>query len=236
MSDQKGNTGDSNTSYWNTGDRNSGYSNTGDSNTGNRNTGDRNTGDSNTGYWNTGNRNTGYSNTGYSNTGDWNTGNRNSGDRNTGDRNTGYRNSGDWNTGDRNTGFFCTETPAPTFFDKPTGLTWDEAYALVPHIDLPCGAEWVSIDQMSAQEKQENVNASHAGGYLKKHILPLHESFPLAWAGLDQEQRQQWLDLPNFNAVKFLKITGVDVREPAEVAASAPDEVVINGVAYIRKG
>jgi len=46
---------------------------------------------------------------------------------NSGFSNSGSKNSGNWNFGNRNSGFFCTETPAPIFFDKPFASTWEEA-------------------------------------------------------------------------------------------------------------
>ena len=183
--------------------------NTGYCNTGNRNTGYCNTGNWNTGYSNTGNWNTGYSNTGYSNTGDCNTGYWNTGDWNTGNWNTGY-----WNTGDCNTGYFCTITQTATFFDKPTTLTHEEARKLIPFVELPIGAVWIASSDMSDDEKAANPDHEHVGGCLRKYELPYTESFPLAWAKMSGDERAKWTSLPNFDADKFLTITGVDVREP----------------------
>lgn len=173
-------------------------------NTGNRNTGNHNTGDSNTGNRNTGNCNTGDRNTGYHNTGNCNTGNYN----------TGNYNPGNWNTGYRNPGFFCTESPSPTFFDKPTDLTWNEAYSLIPSVDLPIGTEWIESREMTPEKKKADTLHSTIGGFLRKHTLPIRKSFPQAWAKMTEEERARWTSLPNFDAEKFLTITGVDVREP----------------------
>ena len=148
---------------------------------------------------------------------------------NTGHRNTGHCNTGNWNTGHSNTGFFCTETPAPMFFDKPCNLTWDEAIEAVPHVDLPIGCEWVSEANMTDAEKAEHPNYATIGGYLKKCELTLQQAFPMAWAKMDAETKQKFLDLPNFDAEKFLACTGVDVRTPDE-----PDEITVNGVKYRR--
>jgi len=187
------------------------------SNTGDFNTGDFNTGDFNTGYYNTGNRNTGYRNTGDCNTGHYNTGNRNTGDFNTGHYNTGDCNTGDFNTGNRNTGFFCTGTPSPMFFDHPTDLTWDEAYSLITHIDLPIGVEFVASKDMTDAEKSEHPSHNTIGGYLRKHERPIREVFPIAWAKMSQAERDKWTGLPNFDADKFFEITGVDVRTQRRV-------------------
>jgi len=177
-------------------------SNTGDMNTGYSNTGDMNTGNSNTGDWNTGDRNTG----------DWNTGNSNTGNSNTGDMNTGYSNTGNWNTGDRNTGFFCTETPSPMFFDKPAGLGWADAYDLIPFVDLPVGCEWVNTQDMTDDEKINNMSHQTTGGFLRVLEKSIQEAFPIAWEKMDEKTKHRFIDLPNFDPDKFFKCTGVDVR------------------------
>ena len=174
-------------------------------NTGNLNTGDRNTGDLNTGHWNTGNLNTG----------DWNTGNWN---------------TGNLNTGNLNTGFFCTETPSPTFFDRPTNLSWEEACNLIPYLELSVGVEFVESKDMTDAERIANPNHVTVGGFLRPHNLTIQRAFSLAWAKADKATRQRFLDLPNFDAEKFLACTGVDVRKPEPAA-----EIVVDGVTYVRK-
>jgi hypothetical protein len=167
-----------------------------------------------TGHSNTGDSNTGDSNTGDRNTGNWNTGDRNTGNWNTGHLNTGDRNTGNWNTGYWNTGFFCTETPKPTFFDLPFDGTHDEARNLIPYVELPVGAIWTPTSQMTDAEKAENPNHVTIGGYLRASELTIQQAFPLAWAKMTNDEKQQWLSLPNFNAEKFFACTGVDVRKP----------------------
>jgi hypothetical protein len=227
------NTGDLNTGDLNTGDRNTGQKNTGDQNigqlnTGNWNTGYRDTGNWNTGNWNTGDRNTGHSNfgdlntgncnTGHRNTRDLNTGNRNTGDRNTGDLNTGHLNTGNWNTGNCNTGYFCEKDGPVIFFDQPCDMARDEAIKTVanlPGLDiLQIGAEWVQEESMSESEKSQYPCHVSRGGFLRKHTLPLIQSMPLMWEKLTPQQRQKWLDLPNFDAGKFMRMYGIDTRKP----------------------
>ena len=241
------NTGDRNTGNKNTGDLNTGNRNSGGGNSGNNNTGHRNTGDWNTGKRNTGNLNAGYGNAGHRNTGDWNAGYGNVGDGNTGNWNTGNwntgggnsghwnagdGNTGDWNTGDNNTGFFCTETPAVMFFDRPTSLTREQAREVIPRIDLPTGTEWVASEDMSDDEKQDNPNHEVVGGFRREHELPYTESFPLAWAKMTPEEKQKWLDLPNFDAEKFLEITGVDVRKTTRTIVIDGKTVEISEESY----
>jgi hypothetical protein len=153
-------------------------------------------------------------NTGDLNTGSLNTGDRNTGYRNTGDLNTGSRNTGHWNTGDRNTGFFCTLTPAPLFFDKPWAGTWEQAYDLIPFVELPVGAVFIDSSDMTDEEKSQFPTHTTIGGYLRANPDTIQQAFPKAWAKLDNATKQRFLNLPNFDAEKFLACTGVDVRKP----------------------
>ena len=178
---------------------------------------------------NSGDSNSGYSNSGNGNSGNWNSGYRNSGYRNSGDSNSGNWNSGKWNSGNWNSGNFCTGTPSPTFFDKPTSLTWEDANKIVPTIDLPCCCEWIPVAKMTDEEKASFPFYTTIGGFLRSSPIPIRESFPIAWAKLSDDEKKKWLALPNFDADKFFKITGVDVREP-----ESPNELVVNGVRYVK--
>jgi hypothetical protein len=232
------NSGDRNSGDWNSGDWNSGDRNSGDSNSGYRNSGDRNSGDSNSGDRNSGNRNSGDSNSGYRNSGNWNSGDRNSGDRNSGDRNSGdwnsgnrnsgdsnsgYRNSGNWNSGNRNSGdsnsgyrnsgAFCTdEDPQVILFDKPTKMTvkeWEQTRAcqLMYNIDPTV---WVPWSIMTEEERKRNPKYEASEGYTKS--IPMTEAWANFWGNLPDEDKQLFLDLPNFDAEKFKKITGIKVK------------------------
>ena len=154
-------------------------------------------------------------------------------DSNTGYHNTGHHNTGNWNTGHRNTGYFCEQDGPVMFFDLPCDMTREDADEAVPYIDLPCGAEWIAFGDMADQAKVDNPNAEHAGGYLKKYEMPYTESFPLAWAKLDEDERARWTSLPNFDADKFERITGV--RVGVEPSQSGPREIVIDGITYVPK-
>ena len=227
------NTGDHNTGYYNTGNRNTGNSNTGNSNTGNRNTGYYNTGYHNTGNYNTGdhntgNRNTGDHNTGNYNTGDHNTGNRNTGDHNTGNSNTGNRNTGYYNTGNRNTGnsntgdfninnhetgCFCTENHKIRIFDVESNMTFNEwrnsdAYRLLSKIAFEPN-RWICEHEMTTEEKEKHPDYKTTGGYLK--ICDTDKTFVDWWDNLNEKQKNIIKNIPNFNAEKFEKITGIKV-------------------------
>ena len=226
------NTGAGNTGIINSGDRNSGNINSGDRNSGNINSGDMNSGDMNSGDWNSGNRNSGYRNSGDMNSGDMNSGDRNSGDRNSGNRNSGDMNSGnmnsgnknsgdmnsgdmnsgDWNLSNNNSGCFNTERHQLYFFDKPSNMTFkewrnSEAYYLLTGIDF---MEWVYFKDMTEEEKKKHPEAETTGGYLKQYDLK--ESANEWWSELDDYEKEVIKNIPNFDAEKFYKITGVKVE------------------------
>ena len=211
-----------NTGAGNTGINNSGYRNSGDRNSGNINSGDMNSGDMNSGDWNSGNKNSGYRNSGNMNSGDMNSGDRDSGYRNSGDRNSGNWNSGDtnsgncnsgdWNLSNNNSGCFNTEQHQLYFFDKPTNITFDEwrnshAYYLLREIHF---IEWVYFEDMTEEEKKEHPEAETTKGYLKQYDLK--ESANEWWSELDDYEKEVIKNIPNFDAEKFYKITGVKVE------------------------
>ncbi len=194
------NSGNRNTGNRNTGNCNSGNRNTGNCNSGNRNTGNRNTGSCNSGAWNTGNRNTGNRNTGGCNSGNWNTGNRN----------TGGCNSGNWNSGNKNTGFFNTTTPDKiNIFDVLTDRSlWDECdKPQFIHFNL---TDWIESENMTHEEKAANETHGDTGGYLK--TLDYKTAFQSSYDNASEEDRKKIFNIPNFDADKFLEISGIDVR------------------------
>ena len=216
------NTGYRNTGNRNTGDWNTGGCNTGDWNTGNRNTGDWNTGNWNTGDWNTGGCNTGYRNTGDWNTGDWNTGGcntgyRNTGNWNTGDRNTGNRNTGDWNTGNWNTGCFCTDkNPKMVLFDKASAWTcmdWMRSKARMILCRMPnyTTLVWTFSNEMTEEEKKEHPEHTTLGGFLKE-VTTTKEDRQAWWNSLSDDDKNEVLSIPNFDADKFEECTGIRVE------------------------
>ena len=197
------NIGKSCTGLGNTGNRNTGHWNTGDINTGDWNTGDWNTGDRNTGNYNTGNYNTGHFNTGNYNTGHWNTGNRNIGNRNT----------GDWNVTDVSSGCFCTKVQDILIFDKPSNWTieyWWNSDARYLLNKIPKNVvEWIYESDMTDEEKEKNPTYKTTGGYLK--VFDESESAQIWWDGLSNKNKKIIKSIPNFDAEKFEKCTGIKV-------------------------
>jgi len=188
-----------NTGVNNTGENNSGDWNSGDWNSGDRNSGDWNSGDWNSGDWNSGNGNSGYGNSGY-----WNSGNKNSGDWNSGNGNSGYGNSTN-----RSAGIFCSTEPTLRMFNKETNLKWDD-------IDHPNFygfnlTKWIPESEMTKEEKKADEYFYVRQGYLKTYSW--EEAWANFWRDTDEENRQKFLNLPNFDAEIFKEITGIDTKE-----------------------
>jgi hypothetical protein len=231
--DNKNNTGENNSGDWNSGHKNSGYGNSGD----------RNSGYGNSGYWNSGNRNSGNRNSGNWNSGDrnsgyGNSGNWNSGDRNSGYRNSGYRNSGNWNSGDRNsgygnstnreTGIFNTTQGKIRCFNQETDLSWDDIDH--PEFNNFYLNKWIPEADMTDEEKKSDPEFYVRGGYLKTYTW--EEAWANYWRDSDDEEKQKVLNLPNFDAVIFKEITGIDVEQPK---TTNPPEITFDGATYVLK-
>ena len=174
------------------------------------NTGEDCTGFCNTGDCNTGNRNTGDCNTGNRNTGDWNIGNRNTGDWNTGDWNTG-----DWNIANASSGCFCTENQKILIFDKPSDWTiedWWNSDARYLLNQIPKNVvKWIYSLDMTDEEKEKYPTHETTGGYLK--VLDESETAQIWWNDLLEKNKEIIKAIPNFDAEKFEKCTGIKVGE-----------------------
>jgi hypothetical protein len=202
------NSGNSNSGISNSGDRNSGHFNSGNSNSGRSNSGDRNSGHRNSGNSNSGRSNSGNFNIGNFNIGNFNIGNFNSGNFNSGDRNSGYLNSGY-----RNSGVFCTRKRGDyvQFFNKDSKMTWDEWYDH-PAYSLSFGlniAVWIPLANMTDDEKNENPKALVCKGYVK--VFTYHEAWANLWKTLDDDQKNSFKTLPNFDSDIFKEITGIEL-------------------------
>jgi len=121
-------------------------------------------------------------------------------------------NSGDWNSGygnsgNRSSGIFCNQDPKVILFNKPTNLNWDD----IEHPDLSemQVSEWITESEMTSQEKQDNADFKTTKGYLKTRTYK--EAFAIMWEESDQENKDKFLNLPNFDATIFEDITGISV-------------------------
>ena len=185
-------------------------------NTGDGNSGLRNSGDQNSGNWNTGDQNSGYQNSGDQNSGDWNSGNWNSGNWNSGDWNSGNWNSGDFCSGDFNlndneSGCFCTEESTIRMFDKETNMTFkewrnSEAYKILAG-NFRRSVCWIPSDEMTDDEKNAYPKHKTTGGYLRTQDIK--QGFLKAWECLSDDEKDIIRSIPNFDAEKFERITGI---------------------------
>lgn len=150
------------------------------------------------------------SNTGLGNSGYINSGNCNSGDYNSGDRNSGNWNSGDYNSGDYNSGFFNENKNKCYIFDKLSDMTvlqfrnsrFYEALISVSFILT----EWVEYTE---EEKETDKAKALIGGYLKKYEYK--EACKTWWDKLSDKNKEIIHEIPNFDAEKFYRITGIRI-------------------------
>ena len=64
---------------------------------------------------------------------------------------------------------------------------------------------------MTEEEKHAHPDYEFNNGYLKK--LDYKSAFKASYDKAKDEEKQQLLDLPNFDPEVFLEISGIDVRE-----------------------
>jgi pentapeptide repeat protein len=134
---------------------------------------------------------------------------------NTGNENTGYINSGDCNSGDCNSGncnsgFFNENENKCYIFDKLSDMTvlqfrnsrFYEALNSVPFILT----EWVEYTE---EEKKADKAKALIGGYLKKYEYK--EACKTWWDKLSDKNKKIIQEIPNFDAEKFYRITGIRI-------------------------
>lgn len=143
------------------------------------------------------------------NSGDWNTGDGNTGDGNTGNRNTGDGNTGYGNSSSRQSGIFNSSEGTVRAFNLDSGKTWNEIDH--PHFKEFHLSKWIPWSDMTATDRKEHPEADTTGGLLRTYTYK--EAWANFWRDTDEENRKKFLNLPNFDAVIFLEITGIDVRE-----------------------
>ena len=146
-----------------------------------------------------------------------NTGKDCTGLENTGNRNTGNRNTGNWNTGDCNTvdfsnGVFCTKEDTIKIFDKESNMTlreWRESRArriIAWNMETTV---WIYQSNMTEQEKAQYPSYKTTGGYLK--VFTYSEAWKNLWNSITDEEKQEIINIPNFDKNKFKEITGIEI-------------------------
>lgn len=140
----------------------------------------------------------------------------NSGRYNSGDFNSGSFNSGYFNSGDCNSGIFNTATnPKIRIFDKESHWTladWHSSKAAEVMCSYPnITTCFIRESDMSDEEKSNHPEYTTIGGYLKTTIIT-KEDKQKWWDNLPDEDKQAVYGLPNFDADKFEKCTGIKVN------------------------
>ena len=188
----------------NMGKANTGLCNSGSHNSGSHNSGDRNSGNHNSGNYNSGNYNSGNHNSGDCNSGHWNSGSHNS----------GRWNKGDWNKTNFSSGCFNTKESKILMFNKPSNWTFEnwrhsEAKSILDNIpnNVPV---WIQSYDMTDEEKEQHPKYKTTGGYLKE--INDSKCVQAWWDNLSDHEKNVIKSLPNFDAVIFKKITGIDVN------------------------
>lgn len=150
------------------------------------NYGKGNTGVKNVGFHNEGDGNIGDENSGYSNVGDYNRGNMNTGDCNVGDGNSGDFNIGDGNSGSYNYGYYHS------------GVFNTEVYPKIMMFDRP--SEWTMVDWFLSAASVIMAQMPEKKIYRQDW-----------WNELSDDGKNTIINMPNFDAEKFEKCTGIDV-------------------------
>ena len=69
---------------------------------------------------------------------------------------------------------------------------------------------WVPASRMTEDEKAAHKGWKTADGYVKD--IPFKEAFQNAWHNFSDANKQEFINLPNFDSIKFEHITGVKVE------------------------
>jgi hypothetical protein len=96
-------------------------------------------------------------------------------------------------------------------FDKPTSILtrdWEVSNVVELMSDIKTGI-WVFFNKMTPEEKLAFPDAEKTDGYYK--TITLHEAWAIFWGDLKDEDKDLFLNLPNFDADKFKEITGIQV-------------------------
>lgn len=141
-----------------------------------------------------------------------NTGKDCTGLKNTGDRNTGNWNTGNCNTVDFSNGVFCTKEDTIKIFDKESNMTlseWRESRArriIAWNMETTV---WIYQRNMTEQEKEQYPSYKTTGGYLK--VFTYEEAWKNLWNSITDEEKQEIINIPNFDKNKFKEITGIEI-------------------------
>ena len=103
-------------------------------------------------------------------------------------------------------------------FNRPSDITYREwlnsdARYLLNRIPKKV-VEWISDNDMTDKEKEENPTYKTTGGYLK--VLDESESTQIWWDGLSESDKSTIKAIPNFDSKIFEECTGIKITEVDE--------------------
>lgn len=130
----------------------------------------------------------------------------------TGNCNTGNWNTGNWNSTNFSSGFLNSVQQPLYIFNNPINLNRDEIQNLRGIQILNWNYEnnwWIYSGNMTDEEKKNNPNHGKTGGYLK--TVDFKTACEIMWNNLDIDDKQTVIELPNFDADIFEKITGIRI-------------------------
>ena len=88
-------------------------------------------------------------------------------------------------------------------------MSWEEWYNH-PCYEYSLGLSittWIEWDNMSEDEKKEYPKAFVCSGYIK--TFDYHTAWRNLWDSLNDNQKESFKTLPNFDALIFTEITGI---------------------------
>ena len=68
---------------------------------------------------------------------------------------------------------------------------------------------WISVENMTDQDKENDPNCHIRGGQLRK--LDYKEAFKKSWDNADKKDRIKIKDIPGFDRDMFYEISGINV-------------------------
>ena len=68
---------------------------------------------------------------------------------------------------------------------------------------------WIYESSMTEQEKAQYPSYKTTGGYLK--VFTYEEAWKNLWNSITDEEKQEIINIPNFDKNKFKEITGIEI-------------------------
>ncbi len=136
---------------------------------------------------------------------------KNTGKDNSGDYNSGDYNSGRYNSGYYSIGIFNTNEPKMRAFNKYCDITYTQFREKYGFNDLILTTtKWIKEADMTSEEKDKHhPEYKTICGYLRK--LEHKDAWKEAWSKANEEQKNWYKSLPNFDARIFEEITGIKI-------------------------